>query len=60
MGEKLGKSKMFLSGINDSKRVARTWNLMKEVVVQDLTEPIKMLNKCRICCILIDVYISQP
>jgi hypothetical protein len=40
--EKLRKSKAFLSGINDSKRVARTWKIMKELVVQDRREPMKI------------------
>jgi len=44
---------MFLSDINGSKRVARTWKIMKEVVVQALTEVMKMLKKCRIWCIQI-------
>jgi hypothetical protein len=26
----------------------RTWNMMKEAVIQDLTDPMKMLKKCRI------------
>jgi hypothetical protein len=33
MGEEILKSQVFLSDINGSKRVARTWNMMKEVVV---------------------------
>jgi len=40
----------------------RTWMvvvvvvmMMKEVVVQDLTEPMKSVKKCRIWCIQIDV-----
>jgi hypothetical protein len=39
---------MFLSDMNSSKRVARTWKMMKEVVVHDLTELMKMLKKCRL------------
>jgi len=35
------KSPVVFSGINSSKRVVRTWK-MKEVVIQDLTEPMKM------------------
>jgi hypothetical protein len=50
MGEKLWKSQVFLSGINRSKKVTRTWKIMKEVV-QDLTDPMKMLKKCGIWCI---------
>jgi len=37
------------------ERVARTWKMMKEVVVQYLTEPIKMLKKCGIWCVQMDV-----
>jgi len=32
----------------------RTWKMIKEVSVQDLTEPMKMLKKCEIWCIQID------
>jgi len=39
---------VFLSGINGSKRVTRTWEMTKEVVIKNLTEPMKMLKKCRI------------
>jgi hypothetical protein len=46
-GEAMENSSV-LSGINRSKCVTRTWNMMKEVVVQDLTEPMKMLKKCGI------------
>jgi hypothetical protein len=35
---------VLLNGINGSKRVARTWKMMKEVIVQDLTEPMKILK----------------
>jgi hypothetical protein len=38
------KSQVFLSGINGSKRVARMWKAMEEVV-QDLTEPTTVLKK---------------
>jgi hypothetical protein len=41
MGEKLIKGQVFSSCVNGSKRVARTWKMMKEVVVQDVSEPIK-------------------
>jgi hypothetical protein len=34
-----------MSGINGSKRVARAWKMMKEEIVQVLTEPMKMLKK---------------
>jgi hypothetical protein len=33
VGEEILKSQVFLSDINSSKRVARTWNMMKGVVV---------------------------
>jgi hypothetical protein len=55
MGKKYEKSKVFLSGTNDSKKVTKTWKMMKELVVQDLTEPMKILKKCRNWCIYIDV-----
>jgi hypothetical protein len=31
------KGQVFQSGINGSKRVARIWKMIKEVVTQDLT-----------------------
>jgi hypothetical protein len=34
--------------LKQSKRVARMWKMIKEVVVQDLTELMKMLHKGRI------------
>jgi hypothetical protein len=37
-----------LSDISGSKRVAKTWKMMQEAVVQDLTEPMKMLEECGI------------
>jgi len=49
------KNQVFLSGINGSKRVTRTWKMIKEVFVQDLTEPMKIFKKCRIWRIQIDV-----
>jgi hypothetical protein len=50
------KSQVFLNGINGSKRVARTWMMtMKNVVIQELTELMKMLKKCRIWCIQVVV-----
>jgi hypothetical protein len=39
---------VFLNGINVSERVMRMWKMMKEVVIQDLIEPMKALKKCRI------------
>jgi hypothetical protein len=44
MGRSYEKVK-FLSGMNGSKRVAGMWKMMKEVVVQDLTELMKILKK---------------
>jgi hypothetical protein len=35
---------VFLSDINSSKRVMRMWKMMKEGVIQYLTEPMKMLK----------------
>jgi hypothetical protein len=32
------KSKMFLSDINRSRRITKTWKMMKEVVIQVVTE----------------------
>jgi hypothetical protein len=49
------RSQVFLSSINGSKRVARMWKGMKEVVIQYLTDPMKMLEKCGIWCIQINV-----
>jgi hypothetical protein len=42
-GEAL-KNEVFLSPINRSERVTRMWMMMEEVVIQDLTEPMKMLK----------------
>jgi hypothetical protein len=53
--EAMKKSSVFECGINGSNRVARKWKMMKQVVVQDLTEPEKMVKNCRIWCIQIDV-----
>jgi hypothetical protein len=39
---------MVLSGINGSERVARIWKMVKEVVIQDLTEPMEILKECGI------------
>jgi hypothetical protein len=44
MGETLRKSLMFLTCIYVSKRIARTWKTMEEVVVQDLSELKKKLE----------------
>jgi len=41
------KGQVFLSGINGSKRVMRTCKMMKEVVIQDLTGPMKINEKVR-------------
>jgi hypothetical protein len=40
------------------QRVMRTWKIMKEVV-QDLTAPMKMLKKCRVWCIQVDISESE-
>jgi hypothetical protein len=34
-----------LKAINGSKRVVKTWKVMKEVVIQDVTEQMRMLRK---------------
>jgi hypothetical protein len=39
--EEIRKSQEFLSCMNGSKRVARTWKMIKEMVDQDLTESTK-------------------
>jgi hypothetical protein len=54
-GEAMRKSKVFLSGINGLKMVARTWKMMKEAVVKGVTEAMKMLKNCRISCSHIDL-----
>jgi len=43
--EELWRSQVFMSDINGLKRVARMLKVMKEVFVQDLAEPMKMLKK---------------
>jgi len=48
------KSQVCLGVISSSRRVTRTWN-MKEVVIHDFMELMKMLKKCRIWCIQIEV-----
>jgi hypothetical protein len=40
--EKLYKRQVFMCDINGSRRVVKTWKVIKEVVVQDLREPMKM------------------
>jgi hypothetical protein len=45
---------VFFSGINGSRGVARMWKMMKEVVIQDLIEKMKMMTKHGIWCIQID------
>jgi len=54
---RLGKSyeKVFMNDLNGSKTVVRTWNIMKQVVVQDLKEPMKMVKKCGIWRIQVGV-----
>jgi hypothetical protein len=49
------RSQVFLSGMNSSERVTRMWKMVEEVVIQDLIDPMRMLKKCGICFILIDV-----
>jgi len=41
--------------MNSSERVTRMWKMVEEVVIQDLIDPMRMLKKCGICFILIDV-----
>jgi hypothetical protein len=53
--EKLRKVQCFLIGINGLKRVTRSWKMMKAVVFQDVAEPMKMLKKCGIWYIKIDI-----
>jgi hypothetical protein len=50
---------VFLRGINGSKRVAKTWKMMKDVVGHHLTEPMKVLRKCGIRCIQVEVEVSN-
>jgi len=49
------KNVKYFCDINCSKKVARTWNMMKKVVVQDVKEPMKMIKKCGMWCIQTDV-----
>jgi len=51
----MDESQVFLNGINSSKRVMSTWKMTKGVFIQDLTELMKLLKKCGIWCIQIDV-----
>jgi hypothetical protein len=44
VGERLCKSLAFLSCINGPKRAERTWKIMKEMIVQEFEEPMKMLK----------------
>jgi hypothetical protein len=53
MGEKPWKSLVFLISINGSKGIARMWNIMKRVAIQELREAKKMLKK--FWCIHIDI-----
>jgi hypothetical protein len=46
MGQNPREIQVSLSGIYGSKRIAKTWKMMKEVVVQDLTELMEILKKC--------------
>jgi hypothetical protein len=52
------KNSSVFAGINGLKRAARAWKV-KEIVVQSLTEPMKMLKKCRVWCIQRDVQVSE-
>jgi predicted peroxiredoxin len=58
-GESLKRNLVFFNGMNGSKRVARTWKVRKEEVVQDLTEPMKMCKKSGIWRIQIDMKVSE-
>jgi hypothetical protein len=40
------KNSVFLSVMNGSKTVARTWKIMKDAVTQDLSVRMKMMKKC--------------
>jgi hypothetical protein len=53
-GEALTKS-CVLERPKRFKRVASTWKMMKEVVVRDLTEPMRTLKKCGIWCVQVHV-----
>jgi hypothetical protein len=54
MGGEAVRKLSILSGINSLKRVTGTWKMMKELIFQDLIEPMKMLKKYRIWYIQID------
>jgi uncharacterized metal-binding protein len=47
-GGEVTKRQVYLSGVNGSMRIMRMWGKMKEVVIQDLTELMKMCKDCRI------------
>jgi len=49
-GEAVKKSSVY-EWYKQFKRVTRMWEMMKEVLIQDLTEPVEMLKKYRIWCI---------
>jgi hypothetical protein len=53
-GEAMKRSSAF-NGINSLNTVVSTWKMTKEVVVQHLTERMKMLKNCEIWCIQIEV-----
>jgi hypothetical protein len=59
MGEKILKSTVFMSDINGSKMFARTWKMMREVIVQDLTEQMIMLIRYGIWCILVKMCVEK-
>jgi hypothetical protein len=50
---------VFLSGINSSKRAARRWKMMKDVVVQGFAEQMKNVNKSGIWCILMKLNLDK-
>jgi hypothetical protein len=45
VGGEAVESQLYSSGMNVKKRVARMWKMMKEVIVQNITERMKMLKK---------------
>jgi hypothetical protein len=45
-GEEAMKKSSVFEWHDGSKMVARTWNMTKEMAIQDFTEPMKMLKKC--------------
>jgi hypothetical protein len=58
MGEELWICKVFSGGINCSILAARRWKMMKELVVQDLTEPMKILERKKPNVVLSDRRLS--